>query len=1026
MLYHRYGTRALTILVAATMFCGLLSLLIPNEHMFASAGQIPSTLGDQSISTKIRYDGGNCVITGSIYVYSGGNLILNNLTLAIDNQYDGEYGIYLYNGGVLRIFNSTIKSNTGSQSENFYSEGMLQIENSTIRDFGPNGWWAGVYLQSGNPILKNDTFANNNYGVMLEGAIPTIMDCTFKDTGFTGLLIDSGSPTLYNVVFTGNGGYGWGGGAFYMESGGTITFYNATITNNLEDGAYIAYSTAIFYNSSLSNNNNADIHVADWGSNAEADLYDSTFGTKNIENWGGTTKLVVYWFANLTAYWQSDNSSAAGGTYTVFDNKGAQVVSDTLNGQGKVLWLPIKEYEDTGGGKKLFTPYAFNVTATRGFITRSNVTSADVTKNTNVSFMLDDVPPILKITSPKEGLATRNLTVDLAGVTEPKAKVWLAGGLVTIDQNGGFALTVDLKVEGKNNIKLQVFDKVGNERDAEVNVTRDTIAPVLTIDAPAEGDLFNYSAIKVTGTTEPGAVLKVDGNPLTLTGAGNYQTTLNLKEGVDLINVTTRDAVGNSRWRNVNVTIDLTPPNLKISEPLEGFKTKDSAIRLTGSTEPKAAVTVNGLPAPLSGTVFQMTVNMAEGKTTITVKSCDKAMNCVSRTVNGSRHSGPPSLQVTAPPSVDTVLTNKDTYQINGTTDPGVVLTINSKAVNVGTDGSFTVMEPLREGDTVFTIIAVDAYGNMAQLSRKVQRDSVPPMLEVTSPQTGFRTKDKQVEISGDTEASAILTINGNKVSFTGSVFTKTVALDKEGENDFTVMAMDKAGNFNVVQLKVVRKTQVMLKLTTPLNGTRTKNETVSIEGMTEPNAHVEINDFVIAAKGTGAFKATVNLTIGDNTISVKAVDDLGNQASGNILVVREKKTEPPKPPPIGPGTSGNGLLLPLILVVVVIAAIGGSVGFFMMKRKKKGDQAPPAQQPPVAPPQPPVQTQPPPQGNGGYNQYGGGPNLVPPPSPPPVQQQTVQPPPQQQGYGGYYQYQGGPNLVPPPSPPPPPYYPGR
>jgi hypothetical protein len=299
-------------------------------------------------------------------------------------------------------------------------------------------------------------------------------------------------------------------------------------------------------------------------------------------------------------------------------------------------------------------------------------------------------------------------------------------------------------------------------------------------------------------------------------------------------------------------------------------------------------------------------------------------------------------------------------------------------------------------------------------------------MLEVTSPQTGFRTKDKQVEISGDTEASAILTINGNKVSFTGSVFTKTVALDKEGENDFTVMAMDKAGNFNVVQLKVVRKTQVMLKLTTPLNGTRTKNETVSIEGMTEPNAHVEINDFVIAAKGTGAFKATVNLTIGDNTISVKAVDDLGNQASGNILVVREKKTEPPKPPPIGPGTSGNGLLLPLILVVVVIAAIGGSVGFFMMKRKKKGDQAPPAQQPPVAPPQPPVQTQPPPQGNGGYNQYGGGPNLVPPPSPPPVQQQTVQPPPQQQGYGGYYQYQGGPNLVPPPSPPPPPYYPGR
>ena len=979
----RNGKRALAFFMAVLMFGGLLSVLVPESSLQVSAGEIPATISSTWYVSKYeRYDGGTCVITGSLIVQSGGDLILNNLTLAFDVPNDYTYYISVEAGGILRVFNTTIKSNNNYQIYYFQSGGSIQIENSTLRDIGPLDWWTGIYPYAGTAVFKNDTFIDNDIGLYVSGTIPTVEDCIFDSSYTSGIYIETGSPTFRNITITKSvTPWGYMGGVTNW-GGGTPVFYDSKITGNNGYGIYVESSSMQFWNSSITGNTGSDIYLANWGGTAAIDMYNSKYGTKTFSGQGGEV-IKVYWFVNISADWQSDGSPVDGGTYTIFDKSDTQVTTDVLDSLGEKWWLPVKEYEDKAtGGKTFFSPFKFNVTGTRSALTRTGATQLDVKKNSDVSVILDDVPPALAIISPVEDFATNQTSVQVRGNTEPLAKVWVDNLPVTVDGSGAFSTTANvvLDVEGNNNIKVRSIDLVGNERVAEVNVTRDTIGPALTVDEPAEGALLNYTNVLVAGKTEVGAKLKVNFDMVPVQADGKYNVTLVLPEGPNMITLKSTDAVGNTVTRNVNITVDVTKPVLTIGEPVEGFKSRDTAIRVAGVTEPKATLTVNGQLITLSGSMFTATVNLVEGMNTITVRSCDKALNCVLKTVSGSRDSVPPPLTVTSPPTPDEVLTNIDEVYINGTTEPGAKVTIDGKSTDIEADGSFSVLYELtKQGDHTFTIVATDSYGNTAQAVRKFKLDTILPLLEVLTPEDGSRTKEKEVEVTGIVEAGAVLTINDVRVSFIGTTFEKVYPLAVEGQNNFTVKAVDKAGNVAAVTFTVVRDTKVRLDITAPSEGAKTKNETVLVEGFSDPRAEVVVNDLILTAGNDGKFKTRVNLTIGENVFYINVTDDLGNKASGQVMVVREKEPEPPGP--IGPGTGGLSGLLPIILLVVVLAAVGGGIGVYMMKRKKK-EQEPPAQPPQVQEPQP-VQPQTPQQGyyqGGQQYQY---PPQYPPQNPP-------------------------------------------
>ena len=160
-----------------------------------------------------------------------------------------------------------------------------------------------------------------------------------------------------------------------------------------------------------------------------------------------------------------------------------------------------------------------------------------------------------------------------------------------------------------------------------------------------------------------------------------------------------------------------------------------------------------------------------------------------------------------APPRFDTFseFTNKNKITLTGWAEPGstVKLTFNGQVQETqadGTSGNFSLDENLVNGENDFSATAKDPAGNESQPTKtyKINFNNKPPSLTVNSPSDGsqfFGTNQRQITINGKTDANVQITIN-DRIVFVeddGSFqFTTTLS---EGQNKFTIKAVDQAGN---------------------------------------------------------------------------------------------------------------------------------------------------------------------------------------------------------------------------------------
>ena len=122
------------------------------------------------------------------------------------------------------------------------------------------------------------------------------------------------------------------------------------------------------------------------------------------------------------------------------------------------------------------------------------------------------------------------------------------------------------------------------------------------------------------------------------------------------------------------------------------------------------------------------------------------------------------------------------------------------------TNGYSVTVTPstLSDGSHTVTINCADNDGNRAtEKSTTFTVDTVPPVLNVTSPDDGLITNKSTVVVAGTTNDSTsspvTLTVNGNTVSVgSDGSFSTTVTLS-EGKNTITIKAVDKAGKVSTV-----------------------------------------------------------------------------------------------------------------------------------------------------------------------------------------------------------------------------------
>lgn len=443
------------------------------------------------------------------------------------------------------------------------------------------------------------------------------------------------------------------------------------------------------------------------------------------------------------------------------------------------------------------------------------ITDAAGNATTSVAHTIikDMIPPAVEITSPTDGgyinIANDSATFTVLGTCNE------AGQTVVINVNGAPAATpVGFVCDGANytgtinttgvaqgavTFQAELSDIGGNTANSTViNLTKDTIAPALTLVTPADASNIttaNDSAtFAVDGTCDENgktvSILIDAGAATSPVGfncdGANFSGTIDttgLGDATFAFTAEITDDAGNTTTTSANtVTKDTAPPTVAITNPLDSsyinIANNSATFAISGTCneggqtvviEVDAAAAASPVGFACNGTNFNGTIDvtgLSEGAHTLQAKLTDAASNeGVSSIINLTKDTVAPSIAITTPADGSNITSANDstTFAMNGTcSENGIVVDIEINAAPAvsaagficdGTNFSGTVdTTVLAEAVHTFTAIITDAAGNsVTSTANSITKDTAPPLVAITSP-----VEASYINISNDSATFAV------------------------------------------------------------------------------------------------------------------------------------------------------------------------------------------------------------------------------------------------------------------------------
>jgi hypothetical protein len=167
------------------------------------------------------------------------------------------------------------------------------------------------------------------------------------------------------------------------------------------------------------------------------------------------------------------------------------------------------------------------------------------------------------------------------------------------------------------------------EQPKQLTFKVDATAPVVTIVSPQEGAVTSTAAFSISGRTEAGALVSINGTSVTVQPTGEFGGSVTLSEGANAIQVVATDVAGNVGQTRVNVTLDTKPPVLTMTSPKIYSTVMTQQVAVSGKTEAGATVTVAGAKVNVAadGSFSIMYMFPKEGLNVVDVTSTDAAGN---------------------------------------------------------------------------------------------------------------------------------------------------------------------------------------------------------------------------------------------------------------------------------------------------------------------------------------------------------------------------------------------------------------
>jgi WD40 repeat protein len=265
--------------------------------------------------------------------------------------------------------------------------------------------------------------------------------------------------------------------------------------------------------------------------------------------------------------------------------------------------------------------------------------------NATFTFVVDDTVPILTFSTPDLVYTTLD-THAVVGATEPFAWYRVRGNWTQTDATGAFSETVVLE-NGTNSVIVSSSDWFdedaagnripGNPTSHVISIVRDLVAPEIPrfsteVFATGETQVFVTGLVRdALSGVEPAdprtLVVEINGNAATVGADGSFREAVTLGvEGTNTITAIVRDPAGNQVTATTSAVRDTSDPTMTFA-PTPPSRTESRIVRIAGTTEPGAFVTVNGINVAAPGGAFETNVTLGYGTNTVVVVARDAVGN---------------------------------------------------------------------------------------------------------------------------------------------------------------------------------------------------------------------------------------------------------------------------------------------------------------------------------------------------------------------------------------------------------------
>ncbi|MEG6616487.1 hypothetical protein V6C27_08660 [Peptococcaceae bacterium 1198_IL3148] len=229
--------------------------------------------------------------------------------------------------------------------------------------------------------------------------------------------------------------------------------------------------------------------------------------------------------------------------------------------------------------------------------------------------------------------------------------------------------------------------------------------PALTVNLPPTMST-DYEMLKVSGNTEAGCTVFINGQSVRLKSDGTFSSEVALTAGNNTVEVVAVDENGNSTQVKRTVNFVVSKPALSVFAPSESSSAK---VTVSGHTDPGCIVYLNNnkVKTDNNGSFTGMVELKKKGENTVNITAVNDygLTTTVTKSINGV----PPKIQVAAPE-----MTTTDRTSISGVSDANtsIVVLIGSEQVSVNNnDGTFNISLELEPGLNDITVMATNLFG---------------------------------------------------------------------------------------------------------------------------------------------------------------------------------------------------------------------------------------------------------------------------------------------------------------------------